>query len=72
MLLDIDRTHYLDPKHYERWEKEHATPALEALGYTVKKWYTVDMDRWRRVTSRGVILVKDGVESYFYCYAHGL
>lgn len=71
MLLHIDRTNYLDAENYEKWEKEIANPALEALGYTVKRWWTVDITPRKRVAARGVEIEKEGVSTHLYCYAHG-
>lgn len=51
---------------YWRWEKEIATPALEALGYRVSGWSTGDGDSFGPLV-RTVQLTKDGVtKTYSY------
>lgn len=51
---------------YSNWEREVATPALEALGYQVGRWWNEDGDSFGPLV-RAVELTKDGVaEIYTY------
>lgn len=55
-----------DSRRYLEWERDVATPALEAMGYRVSNWRTTDGDSFGPLV-RGVTLKKDGhAEDYFY------
>ena len=46
-------------RDYWKWEEQIAQPRLEALGFTVNRWYTIDGDSFGPLV-RGVNVVKDG------------
>ena len=48
-----------DSRKYGEWEREVATPALEALGYDVDYWWNQDGDSFGPLV-RAVGLFKDG------------
>lgn len=49
-------------KFYWDWEKDVATPALQALGFKVIRWYDGERDSFGPL-SRVVELEKDGIKS---------
>lgn len=49
---------------YTRWEDEIATPALIALGYSVRQWWSADGDSFGPLV-RAVEVVKDGVKKTY-------
>ena len=51
--------------YYHEWEREVATPALEALGYMVGLWWTTDGDSFGPLV-RCVELTKDGKKELWY------
>lgn len=70
-LVDvIDAKLYADSRcfdsiRYAEWEREVATPALEALGYTVTGWETTDGDSFGPLV-RKVTVEKDGKRAEFW------
>lgn len=56
--------HYLDRNNFRVWENEYGKPSLEKLGYTVRRWWTVDV---HPNFTRGVEVEKDDKTYYFYC-----
>jgi len=66
----IGAAHYedlrcFDSVRYEVWEREVATPALEALGYRVIDWRTTDGDSFGPLV-RTVVVEKYGRRMEFF------
>jgi hypothetical protein len=49
-------------RQYWRWEEQIAQPALEALGYKVVSWYTVDGDACGPLVRGVIVMTEEGEE----------
>lgn len=53
-------------RNYSLWETQIAAPILEADGFEVGHWYSIEEDSFGPLV-RGVSLTKEGItEDYFY------
>ena len=54
-----------DVARYWEWEQKIAQPALEAAGWTVLRWYSIEKDSFGPL-QRGAVCEKSGRQVIFY------